>query len=127
MQYFTTLGFLFGIVSLLVVSVRSVQERKREIGMMRSIGVKRRDVTISLILELTVMGTIGLFIGLIIGNLLAYALVDINSAGLAVLLIPWDTILLYVILTLGSALIASIIPGIIASRIPPSDALRYTG
>ena len=127
MQYFTTLGFLFGIVSLLVVSVRSVQERKREIGMMRSIGVKRRDIIVSLILELTVMGVIGLFIGLIIGNILAYALIYINSSGLTVLVIPWDTILIYVILTLGSALIASIIPGAVASRIQPSEALRYTG
>ena len=127
MQYFTTLGFLFGIVSLLEVSVRSVQERKRVIGLMRSIGDMRREVVISLILELTVMGTIGLLIGLLIGNILAYALVDINSSGLTVLLIPWDTISIYVILTLGSALIASIIPGTVASRIPPSEALRYTG
>lgn len=127
MQYFTTLGFLFGVVSLLVVSVRSVQERKREIGMMRSIGIKRRDVVIALILELSVMGTIGLLIGIFNGNILAYGLVAVNGAGYMNFLIPWDTIFIYTILTLGSALFASIIPGRIASMIPPSDALRYTG
>lgn len=127
MQFFSTLGFLFGVVSLLVVSVRSVQERKREIGMMRSIGVKRSDVVIALILELSVMGTIGLIIGLVIGNILAYGLVHINSGGLNAFLIPWVTIFIYVVLTLGSALFASIIPGRVASTIPPSDALRYTG
>ena len=127
MQYFTTLGFLFGVISLLVVSVRAVQERKREIGMMRSIGVKRHEVVISLILELSVMGIIGLIIGLINGNLLAYGLVTINGAGFTTFLIPWDTIALYTAITLGSALFASIIPGRIASMIPPSDALRYTG
>ena len=127
MQYFTTLGLLFGIVSLLVVSVRSVQERKREIGMMRSIGVKRREIIISLILELTIMGIIGLVIGLIIGNLLAYGLVTINSSGFVEFLIPWNDIFYYTVLTLFSALVAAIIPGRIASTIPPSDALRYTG
>ena len=127
MQYFTTLGFLFGVVSLLVVSVRSVQERKREIGMMRSIGVKRRDVIVSLILELSIMGLIGLVIGIIIGNLLAYGLVTINSSGFVTFLIPWNNIFFYSALTLISALVASIIPGRIASTIPPSDALRYTG
>ena len=127
MQYFTTLGFLFGVISLLVVSVRAVQERKREIGMMRSIGVKRHEVVISLILELSVMGIIGLLIGLLNGNLLAYGLVTINGAGYTSFLIPWDTIALYTAITLGSALFASIIPGRIASMIPPSDALRYTG
>ena len=127
MQYFTTLGFLFGVVSLLVVSVRTVQERKREIGMMRSIGIKRNEVVVSLILELSVMGVIGLIIGLLIGNVLAYALVHINSAGLEQFLIPWETILIYVTLTIGSAFIASIIPGRVASKIPPSEALRYVG
>ncbi len=127
MQYFTTLGFLFGVISLLVVSVRTVQERKREIGMMRSIGIKRYEVVISLILELSVMGIIGLLIGLFNGNLLAYGLVTINGAGFTAFLIPWDTIAIYTAITLGSALFASIIPGRIASRIPPSDALRYTG
>lgn len=127
MQYFTTLGFLFGIISLLVVSVRSVQERKREIGMMRSIGIKRSEVVIALILELSVMGVIGLLIGLLNGNLLAYGLVRINSGGFTEFLIPWDTIFIYTLLTVGSALFASIIPGRVASMIPPSDALRYTG
>lgn len=127
MQYFTTLGFLFGVISLLVVSVRSVQERKREIGMMRSIGVKRHEVVVALILELSVMGIIGLLIGLLNGNLLAYGLVRINGAGFTNFLIPWDNILIYTLLTIGSALFASIIPGRVASMIPPSDALRYTG
>ena len=73
------------------------------------------------------MGTIGLIMGLVIGNILAYGLVFINSGGLNSFLIPWETIFIYVVLTLGSALFASIIPGRVASKIPPSDALRYTG
>ena len=73
------------------------------------------------------MGVIGLLIGLIIGNLLAYGLVTINSGGLTTFLIPWDTIAIYTAITLGSALFASIIPGRIASTIRPSDALRYIG
>ena len=51
----------------------------------------------------------------------------INSQGLEAFLIPWDIVSIYVFLTLGSAFIASIIPGRIAAMIPPSDALRYTG
>ena len=73
------------------------------------------------------MGVIGLIIGMLIGNVLAYALVHINSAGLEKFLIPWETIFIYVTLTIGSAFIASIIPGRLASKIPPSEALRYVG
>ncbi|MHA2363565.1 MAG: ABC transporter permease [Candidatus Hodarchaeales archaeon] len=137
-QAFTSFGFIVGVLGLLVVSVRSVQERKREIGMMRSIGLKRYEVIISIMMELSVMGVIGLFIGAFCGNILAMGLVKINSAGQTTFLIPWfdpwyipylipGGIAFYAILTLGAAFIAAIIPGISAAKIPPSEALRYTG
>ncbi|MHA1992056.1 MAG: ABC transporter permease [Candidatus Hodarchaeales archaeon] len=127
LQTFISFGFLVGVLGLLVVSVRSVQERKREIGMMRSLGLKKHEVIISIVMELSVMGIIGLAIGLFSGNLLALGLVDINSGGSKPFLIPWDTLVFYTILTLGAALIAAIIPGRSAAKIPPSEALRYTG
>lgn len=126
-QLFVNFGFLIGVLGLLVVSVRSVQERKREIGMMRSIGLKKHEVVVAIILELSVMGMIGLVIALLAGNALAYGLVRINSGGLADFLIPWHTIAVYTLLTFGAAFLASVIPGRTASKIPPSEALRYVG
>ena len=126
-QVFTSLGLLIGTLGLLVVSVRSVQERRREIGMMRSIGLKRREVILEVILELSVMSILGLVIALVAGNILAYGLVKINSSGTGEFLIPWDIITLYTLLTLAIAFIASIIPGRIAANIPPAEALRYVG
>ena len=127
MQVFTSLGFLVGIIGLLVVSVRSVSERKREIGMMRAIGFTRPNLILTILTELIVMGFIGLIVGLINGSLLGWALTDINSGGTATFLIPWGTIGLYTFITFGAALIAAIIPGWKAAQIPPSEALRYVG
>ena len=127
MQVFTSLGLLVGILGLLVVSVRSVQERRREIGMMRSIGLRRREIVIAVILELSVMSILGLIIALVAGNILAYGLVTIGSSGTGEFLIPWNIIALYTIITLAVAFIASIIPGRIAANIPPAEALRYVG
>ncbi len=126
-QLFTGMGFLVGVLGLLVVAVRSVTERKREIGMMRSIGFTRFKVVLAVLIELVTMGLIGLIIGLVNGNLLGWALVDINSGGDATFLIPWHIILLYTVVTLGAAFLAAIIPGWRAQKIPPSEALRYTG
>ncbi|MFX0208452.1 MAG: ABC transporter permease, partial [Candidatus Hodarchaeota archaeon] len=126
-QLFTGMGFIVGVLGLLVVAIRSVTERKREIGMMRSIGFTRFKVVLAVLIELITMGLIGLIIGLINGSLLGWALVDINSGGEATFLIPWHIILLYTIVTLGAAFLAAIIPGWRAQRIPPSEALRYTG
>ena len=127
LQAFVSLGFVVGILGLLVVASRSVAERTREIGMLRALGFKRRDVVISVVLELVVMGIIGLVIGLLNGTVLGYALTSINSGGDASFLMPWPLIGLYTVITLFSAMVAAIFPAILASRIPPSDALRYTG
>ncbi|MFX0117306.1 MAG: ABC transporter permease, partial [Candidatus Hodarchaeota archaeon] len=127
MQIFTSGGFIVGLVGLLVVSMRSVQERKREIGMMRSLGFRKLDVTFAVLLELIIMGVIGLGVGLFNGGILSWVLVDVTGGGVAEYLIPWEILSLYAVVILISAFIAAIIPGWLASRIPPSDALRYYG
>ena len=127
LQAFVSLGFVVGILGLLVVASRSVAERKREIGMLRALGFRGQDVVVSVVLELVVMSIIGLFIGFINGSILGYALTNINSGGEATFLIPWPIIGFYLFITVFSALVAAVIPAMRAAKIPPSDALRYTG
>ncbi len=127
LQAFTSLGFVVGILGLFVVALRSVAERQREIGMLRALGFRRFDVVLAVIIELIVMGFIGLFIGMFNGTVLGYALINIGTDGDATFIIPWIPILGYIALTLGSAFVAAVFPGYRSSKIPPSDALRYTG
>ncbi len=126
-QAFTSLGFVVGIIGLLVMAIRSVSSRKREIGMMRAIGYKKSEVILAVIFELVIVGILGLVIGIASGTILAWALIKLNSTGAVIFLIPWPDLALYTTITLGSAFIAAIIPGYIAARITPSDALRYIG
>ncbi|MFW9917002.1 MAG: FtsX-like permease family protein [Candidatus Thorarchaeota archaeon] len=126
LQLFTSGGFLVGVLGLLVVSMRSVQERKREIGMMRSLGFRKLDITFAVLLELVLMGVIGLIVGLLNGIIMGYSLISLFGEGTK-LVVPWATIALYTVVILSSAFFAAIIPGWLASRIPPSDALRYAG
>ncbi|MHA2501437.1 MAG: ABC transporter permease [Candidatus Kariarchaeaceae archaeon] len=128
LQAFVSLGFVVGILGLVVVAFRSVAERKREIGMLRALGFRRRDVVVSVVLELIVMGMIGLVIGFVNGTVMGYALTSVNGGGGEVeFLIPWGLIGLYAAITFMSAILSAIFPAVRASQIPPSDALRYTG
>ncbi|MFX0210224.1 MAG: ABC transporter permease, partial [Candidatus Hodarchaeota archaeon] len=127
LQTFTSMGFIVGVMGLLVVAVRSVSERKREIGMMRSIGLTRFGVIIAVVIELVTMGLIGLVIGLFNGIILGYGLIIMFGEGEMAFLIPWTRVAIYTVITLGLAFIAAIIPGWTAQKIPPSEALRYTG
>ncbi|MFX0115274.1 MAG: FtsX-like permease family protein [Candidatus Hodarchaeota archaeon] len=124
LQIYVSIGLVLGAVGMAVISIRNVSERKREIGMMRAVGFPRSQVILSVLMELLVLGIIGLGIGLINGLTVNVGFANMQDAKLA---IPWDRIGLYLGLITFIAFVAGAWPGWVASRIPPSEALRYVG
>ncbi len=124
LQLFLSTGLLIGIIGLMVISLRNVAERKREIGMQRAIGFNRKQVVLSAIFEIFTLGFIGLIIGIINGLIMANSFTKLSKIDFY---IPWARIWLYFAVTFFSAFFAGLIPGIKVARIPPSEALRYTG
>lgn len=124
LQIYVTFGLVIGAIGMTVIAVRNVSERKREIGMMRAIGFPRSQVMISVLLELVVLGIIGLVIGVVDGVLISIGFANMQGATLV---IPWNDIAVYLGFITLIALVAGFIPGWVASRIPPAEALRYVG
>ncbi len=124
LQIYVTFGLIIGAVGMAVISVRNVSERKREIGMMRAIGFPRTQVMLSVLLELVVLGIIGLVIGVANGVLISIGFANMQGATL---IIPWDELGVYLGFITLIAITAGAIPGWFASRIPPAEALRYVG
>ena len=124
LQIYVSFGLVIGAVGMGVISIRNVAERRREIGMMRAIGFDRKSVIFSVLLELVVLGLIGLAIGVINGLVINAGIANIMDSTLV---IPWDTIAIYLGFITVVAIIAGALPGWTASRIPPSEALRYVG
>ena len=124
LQIYVNFGLIIGAVGMAVISVRNVAERKREIGMMRAIGFPRLQVMFAALLELLVLGFIGLLIGVVNG-----LFVNIGFANMmdVPVVIPWATIGAYISFITIIGLLAGAIPGWIASRIPAAEALRYVG
>ncbi|MHA2497464.1 MAG: FtsX-like permease family protein, partial [Candidatus Hodarchaeales archaeon] len=118
------MGLVIGLLGLLIVSRRSVTERKREIGLLRSVGFSRAAVSLAILLELLFLGFLGFFVGLAVGNYTAWAAADIQNIRFVV---PWTQVLIYGLIIMGSAFAAAIVPAWTASRIPPSEALQYRG
>jgi ABC-type antimicrobial peptide transport system permease subunit len=124
LSIYVNFGLIIGAVGMAVISVRNVSERKREIGMMRAIGFPRFQVMLAALLELLVLGFIGLIIGVVNGLLINIGFANMLDVPVV---IPWGTIGAYLSLITFIGLAAGAIPGLVASRIPAAEALRYVG
>ena len=115
----TLIGAAIALMNIMMVSVT---ERTREIGIRKAIGANptliRKQFLYEAIVICLIGGGVGIFLGIVMGNLLAIAM------G-ASFLIPWGWILLGLIACVATGLASGIIPASKASKLDPVDALRY--
>jgi putative ABC transport system permease protein len=111
---------LFGIVNTLVLTVF---ERTREIGMLRAIGMTRRQVRRMIRYESIITALIGAAIGIALGVILASLL--IARVDFIVLSIPIGQLIVFAIAAVFVGIIAAIFPARRASRLNVLQALQY--
>jgi len=123
---FLALGLVIGVIGLGIVTLRSVYERRHEIGMMRAIGFKRNSVVMTFLGESAFIAGSGLFLGMVLGILLGWILWKDDLGDLLPEFgIPWVKILVVIGIAFFFAVASSIPPSFRASRVTPADALRY--
>jgi ABC-type lipoprotein release transport system permease subunit len=124
----------FGLVNTLVATV---MERVRELGLLRAIGMRKGVVVLQVVVESTLIMTIGVVVGLLVGYLLYLMMadgIDLSAFAEGVEMAGMSTHLIPVLLPVDFALVAgmSLVLGILASLYPawravkvsPLDALR---
>jgi putative ABC transport system permease protein len=111
---------LFGIVNTLVLTVF---ERTREIGMLRAVGMTRRQTRRMIRHESIVTALIGATLGIPLGVVLA--LLVSQAIGFFAFAIPWGTLVVFVIAAIVVGLLAAIFPARRASRLNVLEALQY--
>lgn len=124
-QVFLGLGLVVGIAGLGIITIRSVVERKREIGIMRAIGFERRKILASYVTEILFIATLAVVIGVAVGVIVTYEIFAIMVKDVDVTFsIPWFNIGIVVMITYAASLACTILPAYRASRIQPAEALR---
>jgi putative ABC transport system permease protein len=124
---YLALGLIVGIAGIGVIMVRAVRERRRQIGVLRALGVQATAVRAAFVVESAFVAVEGLIIGTVLALVTAWSitLTDAFGAGL-VFRVPVIGIAAVVIGTLICALLATAAPARAASRIQPAVALRLT-
>ena len=113
---------LFGMVNTLVLAV---YERTREIGMLRAVGMTRRQTRGMIRHESLITALIGAGLGLPLGLLLAGLVTKaLSSEGLG-FSIPVGSLVAFVIVAVLAGLAAAILPARRASRLDVLGALQY--
>jgi putative ABC transport system permease protein len=125
LEGFLGLGLVVGIAGLGIISIRSVAERRQEIGILRALGFRRRMILAVFVLENSYISLLGIMIGILLGIDVGYAFAVSPNSGLNFVL-PWQQILEIVALAYGLSMLATISSARRAARIPPAEALRYS-
>jgi putative ABC transport system permease protein len=126
LQSFLFLGVFVGVSSTGFLAARAVHERRREIGTLRSLGYEARDVGHAFLLESTLVGAIGLVLGIVVGLAVAHSIWwrSVRDFG-GDFILPWGVLAAFAVAVLGLTAWASWNPTRRAARLDPAEALRY--
>jgi len=117
---------LLGVISALFISVL---QRRRELGLLRAVGASRRQVLRSVLAEAVLMGLVGAILGLVIGVLLEWYVIDVlllDEAGFVFgLRVPWAEAGVVFGLSVLLATVVGLWPAWQATRIRIAEAIAY--
>ena len=126
MQQFVGAGLLVAIAGVGVIMFRAVRERRREVGVLRSLGFQPASVARAFMFEAGFIATLGVLIGVVIALVATYVLAASGadfaqgySFGIPVL-----EVFAIVAIALVPTILAAALPARQASRIEPAVALR---
>jgi len=124
---FVSISLVVSSIMIGIITYISVLERTKEIGILRSVGASKRDVSRVFNAETLIIGfvagALGIAVTLVLNipaNAIIYHLTDINNVAV----LPLDGAALLILVSMVLSLIAGLIPSRVAANKDPVVALR---
>jgi putative ABC transport system permease protein len=115
----TLVGAAIGLMNIMLVAVN---ERTREIGLIKAIGGKKGGIRAQFLFESILISLLGALMGIVFGILIGNIVSSLLHTGFVV---PWLWVIIGIAVCSGVGLLAGLYPAIKASRLDPIVALRY--
>ena len=126
---YLALGLLVGIAGLGVIMVRAVRERRRQIGVLRALGLPPASVRSAFLVESGLVALEGTLLGAGLALATSYQLVSISTAfgdAGASFTVPWARLALLLAGVLVASLATTLPAASQAAAVPPAATLRAT-
>jgi putative ABC transport system permease protein len=121
------LSIIIGLIGVVNTLLLSVLERTHEIGLLRAVGMLRRQVRSMIRGEAVVVSVLGAVLGVLLGVAFGAAIVgSLSGSGITQIAIPWSTIIVVLVLALLFGLFAAIFPARRAARLDVLQAITTT-
>jgi putative ABC transport system permease protein len=119
------LAVIIAIIGIVNTLALSIMERTRELGLLRAVGMTRRQLRSTVRIEALLIALTGTIIGLVLGTAIGSALIksfgpDQALTGFA---LPWVRLIVVLVAGVLVGLLAAILPARRAARLDPLDAL----
>jgi putative ABC transport system permease protein len=117
------IGLMVGILSLGILALRAVIERRRSIGMLRALGYRPGQILAGMVTEAMITATCGALVGIGVGVPISAVLANGYLPG-ARLEVDGTALALIVGVLYLAVLSVTIVPALQAARLPAVEALR---
>jgi putative ABC transport system permease protein len=121
---FMRMGMVIGILSLAILALRAVVQRRRSIGVLRALGYRRGEVVAGVMIEATLTTTCGALIGTVAGIVIAYLYLNGTISAVNPLGFNIGSLAITLAWMFAAVLLATFGPALAAARTPPAQALR---
>lgn len=120
------LAIVIGLLGIANTLALSVVERTREIGLLRAVGLGRRQLRRLVRQEAFIVSVFGAILGIVVGTGLGIAIVaSLRDQGLSVIAIPFGSLLVWLLVSAAGGIIASLLPARKAARMDILEAIAY--
>ena len=118
---------LFGVATLLHMLLSSLNRRRQEMGLLKSLGFVRRQIALSVSWQTTTVAAIGIVLGVPLGIAAGRLVWNAFASNLGVVAVPVVTAWVVVAIAVGTLVVANLLavgPALVASRARAASLLK---